>query len=108
MRGGASVVAQAPTAKRALERFVHEMHSLFLQAGEPPEAITVGFLKHRDIEGNTMPSQVRPLHAMHDDYGMTGNSGVVLSSTVQRQYQEPRWCSACLSISLQMLCASSR
>lgn len=61
MRGGASVVAQAPAAKRALERFVHEMHSLFLRAGEPPEAITVGFLKHRDIEGNAMPSQVRPL-----------------------------------------------
>lgn len=59
MRGGASVVAQAPAAKRALERFVHEMHSLFLRAGEPPEAITVGFLKHRDIEGNAMPSQVR-------------------------------------------------
>jgi acyl-CoA thioesterase len=41
VRGGASVVAQAPNAKRALERFVHEMHSLFLRAGEPPEAITV-------------------------------------------------------------------
>jgi acyl-CoA thioesterase len=58
VRGGASVVAQAPAAKRALERFVHEMHSLFLRAGEPREAITVGFLKHRDIEGNAMPSQV--------------------------------------------------
>lgn len=58
VRGGASVVAQAPAAKRALERFVHEIHSLFLCAGEPPEAITVGFLKHRDIEGNAMPSQV--------------------------------------------------
>jgi hypothetical protein len=45
VRGGASVVAQAPNAKRALERFVHEMHSLFLRAGEPPEAITVS----RDI-----------------------------------------------------------
>lgn len=53
------MVAQAPSAKRALERFVHEMHSLFLRAGEPPEAITVGFLKHRDIDGNAMPSQVR-------------------------------------------------
>lgn len=59
MRGGASVVAQAPSAKRALERFVHVMHSLFLRAGEPPEAIAVGFLKHRDIDGNAMPSQVR-------------------------------------------------
>lgn len=108
MRGGVSVVAQAPTAKRALERFVHEMHSLFLQAGEPPEAITVGFLKHRDIEGNTMPSQVRPpqgLHGMHDVHGMTGNSGVVLSSV---QYQESSWCCACLSISLQMLRAGNR
>lgn len=58
VRGGASVVNQAPAAKRSLERFVFEMHSLFLRAGEPPEAITVGFLKHRDIQGNAMPSQV--------------------------------------------------
>lgn len=33
---------------------------LFLRAGEPPEAITVGFLKHRDIDGNAMPSQLFP------------------------------------------------
>lgn len=69
VRGGASVVNQAPAAKRTLERFVFEMHSLFLQAGEPPEAITVGFLKHRDIEGNAMPSQVGALRVVKEGRG---------------------------------------
>jgi hypothetical protein len=87
VRGGASVVAQAPTAKRALERFVHEMHSLFLQAGEPPEAITVGFLKHRDIEGNTMPSQVRQLACQKK---------LAEETPLQGYRQGAQWCCACL------------
>jgi hypothetical protein len=58
VRGGASVVAQAPSAKRALERFVHEMHSLFLRAGEPPEAITVSrdiVWPHTSTKRDTLP-----------------------------------------------------
>jgi hypothetical protein len=51
------VLAKAPAAKRSLERFLFEVKAFLYEAGQQ-ELFYLGQLKHRDLEGNCVGSQV--------------------------------------------------
>jgi hypothetical protein len=51
------VLAKAPAAKRSLERFLFAVKAFLYEAGQQ-ELFYLGQLKHRDLEGNCVGSQV--------------------------------------------------
>jgi Fanconi anemia group D2 protein len=57
-RGAAPLLSRAPATKRSLERFLFEMKAFLYEAGQQ-ELFYLGQLKHRDLEGNCVGSQVR-------------------------------------------------
>lgn len=59
-RRAAPLLSKAPAAKKSLERFVFEMKAFFHEVGQP-ETFWMGNLKHRDLAGNTVCSQVKCL-----------------------------------------------
>ncbi|KAF6266710.1 Fanconi anaemia protein FancD2 nuclease-domain-containing protein [Scenedesmus sp. NREL 46B-D3] len=56
-RGTAPLLARAPAAKRSLERFLFEVKAFLYEAGQQ-ELFYLGQLKHRDLEGNCVGSQL--------------------------------------------------
>lgn len=56
-RGAAPLLSRAPATKRSLERFLFEMKAFLYEAGQQ-ELFYLGQLKHRDLEGNCVGSQV--------------------------------------------------
>eukprot|EP00775_Hariotina_reticulata_P013727 gene13727-13849_t len=58
-RAAGALLARAPAAKRSLERFLFEMMAFFNAAGAA-QAFKVGTLKHRDLDGNVVGSQICP------------------------------------------------
>lgn len=55
----ANVALQVPQVKRSLERFVFQIKAFFHEVNNP-EAFWMGNLKHRDLAGNCLPSQMYP------------------------------------------------
>ena len=58
MRRANGLVGKAPATKRSLERFIFEMKAFFHELGQQ-DVFWVGNLKHRDLSGNCVGSQVR-------------------------------------------------
>jgi Fanconi anemia group D2 protein len=51
------MVGKAPATKRSLERFIFEMKAFFHELGQQ-DVFWLGNLKHRDLSGNCVGSQV--------------------------------------------------
>ncbi|WIA09029.1 hypothetical protein OEZ85_008443 [Tetradesmus obliquus] len=56
-RGAAPLLSRAPATKRSLERFLFEMKAFLYEVGQQ-ELFYLGQLKHRDLEGNCVGSQL--------------------------------------------------
>jgi hypothetical protein len=56
-RGAGALVTHAPAAKRALEGLLHKMRELCCALGIQ-DLFYLGTLKHRDLAGNAVGSQV--------------------------------------------------
>eukprot|EP00879_Flechtneria_rotunda_P023302 GHRR01024651.1.p1 GENE.GHRR01024651.1~~GHRR01024651.1.p1 ORF type:complete len:584 (+),score=288.07 GHRR01024651.1:674-2425(+) len=64
-RGAGSLVSYGPAAKKTLESFVFAMKAFCLEMGDG-DSFWMGNLKHRDMAGNCVASQMYPA-ADHDD-----------------------------------------
>ncbi|GAX81291.1 hypothetical protein CEUSTIGMA_g8723.t1 [Chlamydomonas eustigma] len=65
-RGMGQLASKVPTSKRAIETFIFSVKAMLHDVGES-EAFWMGALKHRDVEGNCVSSQMFPAVEEEDE-----------------------------------------